>query len=153
MDLNVKKKNSFLDILNLIFTVADHAILIIVAMGIIYLAAQLLFDAFYDAVFLWTKHTIPHLLSELMFTLIIMELFRQVHRQINKHKFSLNPFLYIGFIASIRGLLLTQMSVSMGDTEWSRGMIQISIHAGVLLIFVVCYILYNKSASRKGDDI
>jgi len=153
MDTGVKKKNPFLELLNLIFSVADHAILIIVAIGIIYLAVQLLFDAFYDAIFLWTKHTIPHLLSELMFTLIIMELFRQVHRQINKHKFSLNPFLYIGFIASIRGLLLTQMAVTMGDTEWAKGMIQISVHAGILLILVICYILYNKTYSKSGDDI
>ncbi|MFQ5441141.1 MAG: phosphate-starvation-inducible PsiE family protein [Thermodesulfobacteriota bacterium] len=153
MEVNGKKRTSFLGILNLVFTVADYAILIIVAVGIIYLAAQLLFDAFYDAVFLWTRHTIPHLLSELMFTLIIMELFRQVHRQINKHRFSLNPFLYIGFIASVRGLLLTQMAVTMGDTEWFQGMIQIAIHAGILLVLVVCYILYNKTYTKSGDEI
>jgi len=153
MEDNGQNTSAFLKALNSVFTVADYTILIVVAVGIIYLAVQLLLDAFYDAIYLWTKHTIPHLLSELLFTLIIMELFRQVHRQINKHKFSLNPFLYIGFIASVRGLLLTQMAVTMGDVEWFQGMIQISVHAGILLILVVCYILYNKTYSKSGEDV
>ena len=121
------KKHSgsvFLKRLNAIFRVADYGILIIVAIGLLYLAGQLIFDAMYDALLLWTSHTIPHLLSEMMFALIIMELFRQVWRQINKHEFSLNPFLYIGFIASIRGLLLTQMATAMGDVQWDHGTIQ-----------------------------
>lgn len=140
-----QKKPVFLRVLNSVFRVADYTILIIVAVGIIYLAVQLIFDAWYDALMLWTQHTIPHLLSEMMFTLIIMELFRQVWRQINKHEFSLNPFLYIGFIASIRGLLLTQMAISMDDVEWSAGMIQVGVHGGILLLLVVCHVLYNKN--------
>src|SRR3990170_4765910 len=136
-------KPAFLRILNYVFSIADNVILIIVAVGLIYLAGQLIYDAMYDALMLWTSHTIPHLLSEMMFTLIIMELFRQVWRQINKHEFSLNPFLYIGSIASIRGLLLTQMAVSMDDVEWSAGMIQVGVHGGILLLLVVCYVLYN----------
>lgn len=147
-----QNSSAFLKTLNSVFRTADYAILIIVALGIIYLAGQLLFDAIYDAIFLWTQHTIPHLLSEMMFALIIMELFRQVWRQINKHEFSLNPFLYIGFIASIRGLLLTQMAVSMDDVEWDDGMVQISVHGGILLILVACYVLYNKVYKKTGQE-
>jgi len=142
-------KSVFLKTLNSIFSITDNAILIFVAFGIVYLAGQLLFDAVYDAIVLWTQHTIPHLLSELMFVLIMMELFRQVWRQINKEAFSLNPFLYIGFIASIRGLLLTQMAISMDDVEWIQGTIQISVHAGILLLLVVCHLLYNKNYQKK----
>src|SRR4030066_886534 len=131
MEEGEQNKPAFLRILNYVFSIADNVILIIVAVGLIYVAGQLIYDAMYDALMLWTSHTIPHLLSEMMFTLIIMELFRQVWRQINKHEFSLNPFLYIGFIASIRGLLLTQMAVSMDDVEWSAGMIQVGVHGGI----------------------
>src|SRR4030066_1880708 len=131
MEEGEQNKSVYLRILNYIFSIADYTILIIIAVGIIYIAGQLIFDAMYDALLLWTSHTIPHLLSEMMFALIIMELFRQVWRQINKHEFSLNPFLYIGFIASIRGLLLTQMAVSMDDVEWSAGMIQVGVHGGI----------------------
>jgi uncharacterized membrane protein (DUF373 family) len=136
----------FLKRLNTFFSVADYAILIIVAVGLIYLAGQLIFDAMYDAVFLWTQHTVPHLLSEMLFALIIMELFKQVRGLINRHKFSLNPFFYIGFIASVRGLLLTQMSSTMGDVEVYQGMLQMGVYGGLILIMIVCYVLYNKYA-------
>lgn len=149
MEEGEQNKSAFLRILNYVFSIADNFILIIVAVGLIYLAGQLIYDAMYDALMLWTSHTIPHLLSEMMFTLIIMELFRQVWRQINKHEFSLNPFLYIGFIASIRGLLLTQMSLSMGDITWEHGTIQMAIQGVLLLILVVCYVLYNKNNLKK----
>lgn len=148
MEIEEENKSVFLTTLNAVFRIADYTILITVAVGIIYLAGQMIFDAWYDALMLWTQHTIPHLLSEMMFTLIIMELFRQVWRQINKHDFSLNPFLYIGFIASVRGLLLTQMAVSMDDVEWSAGMIQLAAHGGILLILVICYVLYNKKYGK-----
>ncbi|MCC7202239.1 MAG: hypothetical protein IT393_06250 [Nitrospirae bacterium] len=148
MELEDNNRSVFLKTLNAVFRIADYTILITVAVGIIYLAGQMIFDAWYDALMLWTQHTIPHLLSEMMFTLIIMELFRQVWRQINKHDFSLNPFLYIGFIASVRGLLLTQMAVSMDDVEWSAGMIQLAAHGGILLILVICYVLYNKKYGK-----
>lgn len=136
----------FLKRLNAVFRVADYAILIIVAVGLIYLAGQLIFDAMYDAIFLWTQHTVPHLLSEMLFALIIMELFKQVRGLINQHKFSLNPFFYIGFIASVRGLLLTQMSSTMGDVEVYQGMFQMGVYGGLILIMILCYVLYNKYA-------
>ncbi|MBF8251569.1 MAG: hypothetical protein HW382_1197 [Deltaproteobacteria bacterium] len=144
-----QSKSAFLKTLNSIFSITDNVILVFVALGIVYLAVQLLFDAIYDAIVLWTQHTIPHLLSEMMFVLIMMELFRQVWKQINKEAFSLNPFLYIGFIASIRGLLLTQMAISMDDVEWTQGTIQISVHAGILLLLVVCHLLYNKNYQKN----
>lgn len=144
-----QSKSSFLKSLNSIFSITDNVILVFVALGIVFLAAALLYDAVYEAIFLWTQHTIAHLLSELMFVLIIMELFRQVWKQINKEAFSLNPFLYIGFIASIRGLLLTQMAIALDDVEWSQGTIQLSVHAGILLLLVVCHFLYNKNYQKN----
>lgn len=143
------KKHSgsvFLKRLNAVFKVADYSILIIVAIGLLYLAGQLIFDAMYDAIFLWTQHTVPHLLSEMLFALIIMELFKQVRGLINQHKFSLNPFFFIGFIASVRGLLLTQISSTMGDVEVYQGMFQMGVYGGLILIMIVCYVLYNKHA-------
>ena len=129
--------------------VIDTVILILVAFGIIGIAGSLLYEALTDALFFWSAHSIPHIISELMFTLIIMELFRQVLRQINKKPFSLNPFLFIGFIASIRGILLTQMSLSMGDVEWKQGITQVVVHVGVLLVLVVCYMIYAKVQVKK----
>ena len=134
-----------------VLNVVDTIILILVAFGIVGIAGSLLYEALTDALFFWSSHSIPHIISELMFTLIIMELFRQVLRQINKKPFSLNPFLFIGFIASIRGILLTQMSLSLGDLEWKEGIIQVGVHVTVLLILVVCYFIYAKVQIKKKD--
>ena len=131
--------------------IVDRGILILVAFGIIGIAGSLLYEALTDALFFWSAHSIPHIISELMFTLIIMELFRQVLRQINKKPFSLNPFLFIGFIASIRGILLTQMSLSMGDVEWKQGITHVIVHVGVLLILVICYMVYAKVEIKKKE--
>lgn len=129
--------------------VVDTIILVLVAFGIIGIAGSLLYEALTDALFFWSSHSIPHIISELMFTLIIMELFRQVLRQINKKAFNLNPFLFIGFIASIRGMLLTQMSLSLGDLEWKEGIVQVIVYVGVLLTLVVCYKIYAKVQIQK----
>ena len=148
------KVHQSIHILTRILNVADTIILILVAFGIIGIAGSLLYEAITDALFFWSSHSIPHIISELMFTLIIMELFRQVLRQINKKAFNLNPFLFIGFIASIRGMLLTQMSLSLGDLEWKEGIIQVIVYVGVLLTLVVCYMLYAKiQIQKKAADI
>ncbi|MEK7774220.1 MAG: phosphate-starvation-inducible PsiE family protein, partial [Deltaproteobacteria bacterium] len=93
---------------NKFFVILDDIILMVVAAGIIGVAILLLMEAISDFILLGA-HSISHIISDLMFILIIMELFRQVMRQINRHAFSLSPFIYIGVIASIRGQLLTQM--------------------------------------------
>lgn len=153
MENEGQDSSDFLKALNSFFKLPDYALLIIVALGMIYLAGQLLFDAIYDAIFLWTQHTIPHLLSEMMFVLIIMELFRQVLSQINKKAFSLNPFLYVGLIASVRGLLLTQMSITMGDIEWYQGITQIAVYGGIILLLVVCYFVYNMAYKKYHQQV
>ena len=136
--------------LNRLFVFLDDIILVLVAIGIIAVAAILLLEAVSDFVF-FSAHSIPHIVSDLMFVLIIMELFRQVMRQINRHVFSLNPFIFIGVIASIRGLLLTQMSLSMGEVEHKDGVVQLGVHAIIVLILVVAYFVYTKAG--KGEQI
>ena len=79
----------------------DDIILVLVAAGIIGVAVALVIEA--ASVFIYSPQpSIPHIISALMFALIIRELFRQVLRQLPRHTFSLNPFLFIGIIASIR---------------------------------------------------
>lgn len=134
---------------NKLLTVVDDIILFMVAFGIIVVAGLLMLEAVSDFIS-FTQHSISHIISDLMFVLIIMELFRQVMRQINRHPFTLNPFIYIGVIASIRGILLTQMKLGMGETEWTGGVIQLGVHALIVLILVISLVFYTK---YKGDVI
>ena len=118
-------------------------ILVSVALGTISLAIIMLIDLLVDYV---NKegHSIPHFVSELMFILIILELFRQVIRQINHEPFSLNPFIFIGVIASVRGIIIMQMRLALGETELMMGVATILAHGIIVLILFCCYYLYTK---------
>ncbi|MBI5810521.1 MAG: phosphate-starvation-inducible PsiE family protein, partial [Deltaproteobacteria bacterium] len=102
---------------NRVLGFVDDIILILAAVGILGVAGMLMFEAVTDFIF-YTQHSISHIISDLMFVLIVTELFRQVMRQLNRHTFSLNPFIFIGVVASIRGLLLTQMKLGLGEADW-----------------------------------
>jgi len=129
--------------INKVLTLIDDIILIAVAAGIIGVAILLMLEAATDLIY-YTQHSISQIISDLLFVLIIMELFRQVMRQINRYSFSLNPFIFIGVIASIRGMLLTQMKLGMGETEWVGAVVQLGVHAVIVLVLVVALFFYSK---------
>ena len=135
--------------LNRGLTVVDDAILVLVACGIIAVAWFLMMEAITDFI-LYTQHSISHIISDLMFVLIVMELLRQVLRQLNRHTFSLNPFIFIGVIASIRGILLTQMKIGMGEAEWESGVIILAVHAAIILVLITSLYIYSKG--RPKDE-
>lgn len=145
-----KRKSLVIPYVDKVLTIVDDVILIWVALGIIGVAFLLMLEAITDFMY-YTAHSISHIISDLMFVLIIMELFRQVMRQINKHSFSLNPFIYIGVIASIRGILLTQMKLGMGEEDWQAGVIQLTVHAFIVLLLVGGLFFYSKVRAREGD--
>jgi len=131
-----------------LFTWLDDIILIIVCAAIIVLAAIALGEAFTDFIN-FREHSIPHTTSDLMFVLIIMELSRQVLGQLHREQFSLNPFLFIGVIASIRGILIMQMRLSLEEVEWTQGITQMGIYATIVLILVLCYYLTTKTEKTR----
>lgn len=145
-----QRRSIIIPYVNRLLTIVDDVILIWVALGIIGVAFLLMLEALTDFVY-YTQHSISHIISDLMFVLIIMELFRQVMRQINKHAFSLNPFIFIGVIASIRGILLTQMKLGMGEAEWESAVIQLAIHAVIVLVLVGGLYVYSKVRKSEND--
>lgn len=132
-----------------VLVVVDDIILYAVVAGIIVVAIRLLVEAWTD-VFDYSQHSIPHVISDLMLVLIMMELFRQVLRQIHKHAFSLNPFFYIGIIASIRAILITQMRVGLGETVWEVGVTQLLANVGLVLVFVLSLYVYSLCKKDNG---
>lgn len=141
-------KNPAIIAANRLLTIIDDVILILVGLGIVAVAGLLMLEAVTDFVF-YNQHSISHIISDLMFVLIVMELFRQVMRQLNRHTFSLNPFIFIGVIASIRGILLTQMKIGMGEEGWEGGVIKLGIHAIIVLVLVISMFFYSKC--KAGD--
>ncbi|HEY4705902.1 MAG TPA: phosphate-starvation-inducible PsiE family protein [Thermodesulfobacteriota bacterium] len=145
-----KRKSLVIPYVDKVLTIVDDVILIWVALGIIGVAFLLMLEAITDFIY-YTAHSISHIISDLMFVLIIMELFRQVMRQINRHSFSLNPFIYIGVIASIRGILLTQMKLGMGEEDWQAGVIQLTVHAFIVLLLVAGLFFYSRVRVKEGE--
>ncbi len=142
------QRRQALKFLNSVLDFVDDVILVLAAIGIMAVAGLLMYEAVSDFIY-FTEHSISHIISDLMFVLIIMELFRQVMRQLNRHTFTLNPFIYIGVIASIRGLLLTQMKLGLGEAEWRSGVVQMLIHAGVVIVLIVSLFFYSKCKPKE----
>lgn len=140
---NFEERGKVVYYFNRLMGYLDGFILVSVALGTISLAILMLIDLLLDYI---NKegHSIPHYVSELMFILIILELFRQVIRQINHETFSLNPFIYIGVIASVRGIIIMQMRIALGETELIMGVATILAHGIIVLILFSCYYLYTK---------
>ncbi|MCK4738532.1 MAG: hypothetical protein KAT46_01160 [Deltaproteobacteria bacterium] len=145
------KESAMLRRLNKVYEALDHLILYAVATAIVGVALMLLFEAGTD--FLnHDQHSVSHIISDLLFVLIIMELFRQVFRQINRLPFSLNPFFYIGIIVSIRGILVLQMKVGLGEAGWDEALNLLLVNAVLVLVFVVSLYVYSKRGRDNHDE-
>jgi len=121
----------------------DKLILVAVAAGTIAIAFSLLADLAMDVV-RDEQHGLVHLLGELMFVLIVMELFRQVVSQLRKQAFSLKPILAIGVLASIRGLLILQMKLGNREIDWVEGSLGVLGFALAALSLLCAHYLYLR---------
>ena len=140
----IQKKSKTSKYVNLAIEIGDDVILGVVALGTVALAVVLLVGVTLEFAS-EAQHNYPYVLSELMFVLIIMELFRQVLRQINHEPFSLNPFLTIAMIASVRGLLIIQMKIGTKEFDWNVGAIGIMACSLTVLFIMISFFLYNRS--------
>jgi len=136
--------------LNYVIVMADNLVLIAIALGTLTLAMQLSYDLYFDFVN-QHDHDLPYMVSELMFVLIVMELFRQVVRQIRKEPFSLKPYLTIGIIASVRGLLIIEMKTGLGDVDWTTGAMVIITFSVTILLLVVAYHFCHKLETMQSS--
>lgn len=84
-----------------------------------------------------------------MFVFIIMEVFRQVLRQIIHERFSLSPFLAISVIASVRGLLIIQMKIGTKEIDWNIGVMGIMACSLTVLFMMISLFLYNRSEANS----
>lgn len=121
----------------------EYIVLIFVAISIGVLSLILLFEAFTDFYY-FSTHSLSHIVGEMMFVLVLIELLNQVARQIKHQPITLTPFFFIGVIVSVRGILVTLMKVSMEGADIWISLLQIGTYAMVALIMVICYYLSSK---------
>ena len=121
----------------------EYLILILVAISIGGLDVVLLAEVFTDFYF-FTAYSFSHIISQLMFVLVLMELLKQVIRQLKNQPITLTPFFFIGVIASVRGILVTLMKVAMEGADIWISLAQVGTYAAVVLIMVICYYFSSK---------
>ncbi len=92
-------------------------------------------------------------INDVLLVLIIMEVLWTVLRYLKRQKFSLNPFLAIGIISSIRRILVigAQMSIGeMHDLDKVKVLfIELGINTGIILVLIVAYYIYNKTPLQE----
>lgn len=89
-----------------------------------------------------TATNIINFVSDLLLTLIIMEVLGTVVHYLRTRATSLKPFLFIGIISATRGVLAVGARLSVADfqllsagqgTEFRNSMIELGVNAGVII--------------------
>lgn len=137
-----------------LFFLIDDAIYIIVALLLISAASVFLYESFQKLVSL-KPHSILEMIGDLLFVLLIMEILWDVLRYLKRQAFTLKPFIYVGIIASIRGIILTEAKIGLEPLEGFglfQQLIKIGIFSLIILILTICLYLLGKIPQQKDTE-
>jgi uncharacterized membrane protein (DUF373 family) len=93
------------------------------------------------------------LMVDLLLVIILMELFRTILEFLKTHSLSLEPFLYIGIVATIRRILtLTahEATVQATPDQFTRYIWDVSLHGTLVMGLIFSLFFYKKGLSIKG---
>lgn len=89
------------------------------------------------------------LLNDLLFVIILLELFRTVLGFLQSDRIRLEPFLHVGIIASVRRILTAGAEFSHQDTVpeeiFHHYLLDMSLHVFVILVLMIALYLHRKS--------
>ena len=90
-----------------------------------------------------------HLTNNLLFVVILLELFRTLLNFLKSHVVTLEPFLVVGVIAGIRKILtggaqVAQLEV-MADETFNRHLIDLGANLLIIITLVIAYFFYRRS--------
>lgn len=89
-------------------------------------------------------------INDVLFVLIIMELLWTVLRYLRRQEFSLNPFIAIGVISSLRRILMLEAQMAMTEHTESYYMLsELGVNTAIVFVLVVAYYLINKADRIK----
>ena len=127
--------------------------IVVIACGVFGAGLILLYDIVSDFMYLGTpNHTFAHLISDLMLALIIMALLGQIIHIIRDQPFTLLPFIAIGLISSIRGFLVAQIKIGLGEIEWADGLIQLGSYAVMTIAMATSYYIFSRDVKEDGQN-
>lgn len=87
------------------------------------------------------------LMNELLLVVILLELFRTVINFMKSRTISLEPFLYVGIIASVRRLLTIgaeiTLQVEVPDIRFNQYLFDVIVNVGVVLALVAALYIHR----------
>lgn len=88
------------------------------------------------------------IISDLLLVLIIMEVMSTVIHYLKSHSTSLRPFLFIGIVSGVRGILSLGARLSVNTStkpdEFNHAMIELGVNAAVILALGITLKLLGK---------
>jgi uncharacterized membrane protein (DUF373 family) len=89
------------------------------------------------------------LLNDLLFVIILLELFRTVLGFLQSDRIRLEPFLHVGIIASVRRILTAGAEFSHQDIVpeeiFHHYLLDMTLHVLVILVLMIALYLHRKS--------
>jgi uncharacterized membrane protein (DUF373 family) len=92
------------------------------------------------------------LMVDLLLVIILMELFRTILEFLKTHALSLEPFLYIGIVATIRRIrtrTAQEAMVHASQDQFTRYIWDVSLHGILVLGLILSLFFYKKGMSVK----
>lgn len=100
--------------------------------------------------------SIIDLVSDLLLTLIIMEVLGTVVHYLRTRETSLKPFLFIGIVSATRGILAVGARLSVSETgtfsstDFNNAMIELGVNAAVIIALGITMRLLGRFLDDRG---
>ncbi len=96
------------------------------------------------------------LLNDLLLVVILLELFRTILNFLKTRAITLEPFLQVGIIASLRKVLTLSAEIVLsgenGSTSFTQYLLDVGVHGGVVVALVFALYLYRTSQPAASDS-
>jgi uncharacterized membrane protein (DUF373 family) len=138
-------------------TLIEDLVYLGVALVLIGVAIATLYDTVYTIA---NSHeafapTVTAAVNQVLFVVIVLEIFRTILAHLEGGGFQLRPFLIIGIISAVRHILLVGAQSITTHTEFNHAQIELGVNAGVALVLVVALVLLHGSGATtdlEQDD-
>jgi uncharacterized membrane protein (DUF373 family) len=141
-----------------IFTQIEHYITIGIGVILVVTTLQLLSGTLAGVIDAWrhwpASDTVSTIVDELLFTLMLVEILHTVRQSIASDQITIEPFLIVGLIASVRRILIVTVEIanqSKGqDTiPFDHAMIELGV-LGWLVLVLIASIYLSRRSRRAG---
>jgi uncharacterized membrane protein (DUF373 family) len=97
---------------------------------------------------------LPTLIDNVLFVIIVLEIFTTVLSHFRDGGLQLKPFLIIGIISAVRHILVVGAHSSLGETneEFKRTTIELGVDVGIAVLLVMALVLVHRSGIRRETE-